>query len=148
MQYAIRRRKYIIVISINIITPLLTYLPATYYFHNRTVFFPGSVITKIIALLFQNLLKYINLIKNLTDVTRLKFFEGALAAFFSKCQSEGPRHEVRSSVRRTSPLTIVNRKSELISHAPKRSTASSHRGHDSQLFRDSPFQQLFYYTLK
>ena len=85
MQYAIRRRKYIIVISINIITPLLTYLPATYYFHNRTVFFPGSVITKIIALLFQNLLKYINLIQNLTDVTRLKFFEGALAAFFSKC---------------------------------------------------------------
>ena len=40
----------------------------------------------------------------LTDVTRLNFFEVARAAFFSKYS---PRHEVRSSARRTSPLTMV-----------------------------------------
>ena len=39
---------------------------------------------------------------SLTDVTRLNFFEVARAAFFSS-----PRHEVRSSARRTSPLTMV-----------------------------------------
>ena len=34
------------------ITPLLTYLTATYYFHNRTGFFSGSAITKLISLMF------------------------------------------------------------------------------------------------
>jgi len=44
---------------------------------------------------------------NLTDVTRLNFFEVARAAFFSKYIS--PKYEVRSSARRTSPLTMVKK---------------------------------------
>ena len=44
--------------------------------------------------------------KYLTDVTCLNFFEVARAAFFSKYYS--PRHEVRSSAHRTSPLTMHN----------------------------------------
>ena len=42
--------------------------------------------------------------KSLTDVTRLNFFKVARAAFFSKYS---PRHEVRRSARRPSPLTMI-----------------------------------------
>ena len=49
------------------------------------------------------------------DVTRLNFFEVARAAFFSK-YNISPKHEVRSSARRISPLTMVK-------HAVRRSNA-------------------------